>query len=226
MSIKTRALVFSTFFGSCIAIGLLLVSLTTNYWVRASPKRYNTSESFGNVNYGLFFGNRDLNVGYGNRTDAVNVYTFITTETDIMNFWLWLVTALGTGFGLLSCAIAAIASVIKAASASKKRGTMVLLFVSNISSASSQILAFVCWVIQFYQYLTHNVLPKDDRTKMRWYSHGTASFGFSFFMLVLAILVVLVNIVVLIYAKRREHREDHRFEPPSEEKNQSAIMLY
>lgn len=43
MSIRTRALVFSTFFGSCIAIGLLLVSLTTNHWVRASPKRLNSS---------------------------------------------------------------------------------------------------------------------------------------------------------------------------------------
>lgn len=225
MSLKTRALVFSTFFGSCIAIGLLLVSLTTNYWVQASPKRNNTSESFGYVNFGLFFGNRDLNVGYGDRNQAVNVYTFITSEEDIMSFWLWLVTALGTGFGLLSCAIAAIASVIKAASASKKRGTMVLLFVSNISSASSQIIAFICWVIQFYQYLTHNVLPKEKQ-KDKWYSKGTASFGFSFYMLVLAILVVFMNVVILIYAKRREHREDHRFEPPSEEKNQSAIMLY
>ena len=45
MSLRIRALVFSTFFGSCIAIGLLLVSLTTNSWVRATPKKRNSTVS-------------------------------------------------------------------------------------------------------------------------------------------------------------------------------------
>jgi len=223
MTIRTRALIFSTFFGSCIAIGLLLVSLTTNHWVRAYPRRRNSTDSKGEVNFGLFYGNKDLNYGFGTRSHPITVYTFIQNEPDTMNFWLWLITALGTGFGLLSCAIAAIASVLKAASAAKKRGTMVLLFASNISSAAAQVIAFICWLVQFYQYLTHNVLAMEDH---KWYSHGLAYLGYSFYLLIAATLVVVLNIMVLIYAKRCEHHDRQRLEPPSEEKNQSAIMLY
>lgn len=46
MSLRTRTLVFSTFFGSILAIGLLLVSLTTNSWVKAYPKRTNAPVSY------------------------------------------------------------------------------------------------------------------------------------------------------------------------------------
>lgn len=56
------------------------------------------------------------------------------SEPDSMNFMLWLGAALGVGFGLLASAIAAIASVLKTASISKKRGTLILLFISNVAS--------------------------------------------------------------------------------------------
>lgn len=56
------------------------------------------------------------------------------TEPEAMNYWLWLGAALGVGFGLLSSTIAAIASVLKSASMSKKRGTLILLFISNVAA--------------------------------------------------------------------------------------------
>ncbi|KQS38391.1 uncharacterized protein Dere_GG12318 [Drosophila erecta] len=72
MSLHTRALVFSTFFGSCLAIGLLLVSMTTNHWVRATPRRKNSADAKGEFNFGLFFGSYHLNPGFGVRTNSVN----------------------------------------------------------------------------------------------------------------------------------------------------------
>lgn len=225
MSIRTRALIFSTFLGCCLAIALLLIALTTNNWVRATPRRGNATESLSEVSLGLFYGNKNLNHGIGMRNHPVNVYTFIQNEPDTMNFWLWLFTALGTGFGLLACAVAAIGAVLKSASAAKKRGTMILLFASNISSAAGQIIAFICWLVQFYQYLTHNVLAYED-TRLHWYSEGLAELGYSFYLVIASTLVVLLNIVILIYVRRQEYRERHGFEPPSEDKNQSAIMLY
>ncbi|XP_023292007.2 uncharacterized protein LOC111675472 [Lucilia cuprina] len=225
MTLRTRALVFSTFFGSCIAIGLLLVSLTTNSWVKATPKKRNSAESSGDVSYGLFYGTKELDSGFGVRSYPVDVYTFIQNQPDTMNFWLWLITALGTGFGLLSCAISAIAAVLKAASASKKPGTTLVLIASNISSAASQVMAFICWLVQFFQYLQHNVLAVEDH-KLNWYSHGLASLGYSFYLIIISTLVVLINLIILLYARRCEHRYRQSLEPPSEEKNQSAIMLY
>ncbi|EDX11587.1 uncharacterized protein LOC6726673 [Drosophila simulans] len=225
MSLHTRALVFSTFFGSCLAIGLLLVSMTTNHWVRATPRRKNSADAKGEFNFGLFFGNYHLNPGFGIRTNSVDVYTFVRTENDDTSFWLWLLTTLGTGFGLLACAVAAIAAVLKSASAAKRGGTMMLLLTSNICAAGAQIVAFVAWLVQFYQYFIHNVLLTEQQ-QQHWYSNGLAYLGYSFYLVVVSTIVVLLNIAILLYAQRRDLRNRQWLEAPSDDKNKAAIMLY
>lgn len=67
MSIKTRGLVFATFFGSCLVVGLLLASLTTDNWVESDARRHNSTTSIGKINFGLFSGRKGLNVAYGLR---------------------------------------------------------------------------------------------------------------------------------------------------------------
>lgn len=155
----------------------------------------------------------------------MTVYTFIRTEHGDNSFWLWLITTLGTGFGLLACAVAAIAAVLKSASAAKKGGTMVLLLASNISAACAQVVAFVAWLVQFYQYLIHNVLLTEHQ-KQHWTSTGLANLGYSFYLVIISTFVVLINITILLYAKRREHRDRHRLEPLDKDKTQAGIMLY
>lgn len=157
--------------------------------------------------------------------NIVTVYSFIRTEHGDNSFWLWLITTLGTGFGLLACAVAAIAAVLKSASAAKKGGTMVLLLASNISAACAQVIAFSAWLVQFYQYLIHNVLIAEHQ-QLHWSSAGLAYLGYSFYLVVISTIVILINITILLYAKRREHRDRHRLEPLSKDKNQAAIMLY
>ncbi|XP_017119882.1 uncharacterized protein LOC108141165 [Drosophila elegans] len=225
MSMRTRALVFSTFFGSCLAIGLLLVSMTSNHWVRADPRRKNSAEAKGEVNFGLFYGSQHLNPGFGVRTYPVDVYSFVRTENGDTSFWLWLLTTLGTGFGLLACAVAAIAAVLKSASAAKRGGTMVLLLAANISAAGAQVVAFVAWLVQFYNYFTVNVLLAEHQ-QQHWYSTGLAYLGYSFYLVVISTIVVLGNLAVLLYAKHRDLCDRQRLEPPSEDKNKAAIMLY
>lgn len=134
MSIKTRGLVFATFFGNCIVVGLLMAALTTDYWVISKAKRHNAGNSTGNINFGLFTGYRELDTGYGNRPGQMDVRQFMRDEPNSMSYWLWLGAFLGTGFALFSSAVGAIASVLKSASVSKKHGTMVLLLISNSSS--------------------------------------------------------------------------------------------
>jgi len=224
-TLKTRTLVFATFFGSLLTVGLLLVSLTTNHWVRSSVKRSGTPESHGEVYYGLFNGVKYLNVKYGLRTQSVNMLAFIKTKPDDVSFWLWLFTALGVGFALLASAIAAISSIVKSASLEKKKGTWILLFVSNISSAIGQILAFVCWAVQFYQHLINNVLAVEDHDQ-HWYSHGLSYLGYSFWLVVLSTIVVIVNLILLYIAHKHEQSFKRFVEPECEDKNQTAIMLY
>jgi len=72
MSIKTRAFVFATFFGNCLVVGLLVAALTTEYWIQATPRRHNSPESKGQINFGLFGGSKDLNYGYGLRNHRID----------------------------------------------------------------------------------------------------------------------------------------------------------
>lgn len=98
-----------------------------------------------------------------------------------------------------------------------------------MQTAISQILAFVCWLAQFYQYLTHNVLTLADRNENAWYSTGMSQLGHSFYFVVAATLIVLVNLTLLCMAVRMERQERRRArydDPTYDEKQQGAIMLY
>ncbi|XP_062539885.1 uncharacterized protein LOC134207877 [Armigeres subalbatus] len=226
MSLKTRGIVFATFFGSCLIVGLLVAALTTDNWVQANAKRYNSSESQGRINFGLFSGQKHLNVAYGWRRHDVDVLAVLQEEPDVMSYWLWLGTAIGTGLGALGGAVGAVASVLKSSSASKKTGTMVVLFAANILSGLSQVLSFVCWLLQFLQYLKHNVLVMEDRDN-NWYSNGLAYLSTSFYFVVAGLVIVVINITLLIVATSMEKRERTRvLEVPTDEKTQGAIMLY
>lgn len=136
MSIKSRGLVFATFFVNCIVVGLLLASLITEHWIEADAKNPNMANATGTVHFGLFTGKKDLNVGIGPRPTRIDIPATLRSEPNFMSYWLWLGAFVGTGMGLLSSAIGGIASVLKSASPRKKHGTMCLLFFSNGASGN------------------------------------------------------------------------------------------
>lgn len=72
MNLKSRGLVFATFFGNCLVIGLLVAGLTTEHWIHASGKRPSVDKSDGKVTFGLLSGQKCLNVGYGDRIDTID----------------------------------------------------------------------------------------------------------------------------------------------------------
>lgn len=251
MGIRSRGLVFVTFFGNCIVVGLLVASLTTDHWIIGHPKNKNSANANGTINFGLFSGKQVLNLGIGDRPNTFDVRARLNADPNFMSTWLWLGAWIGTGFGLFSSAVAAIASVLKSASEAKKHGTMVLLFVSNSASgefdeqldrfgialsilnrfffspAISQILAFVCWLTQFYQYLAHNVLAKED-LEQNWHSIDLTSLGHSFYLVVIGIAIAIINLIILcaVVSMERRERRPIRREDPVDEKMVGAIMLY
>lgn len=78
MSLFKRGMIFATFFGSCLALALLVTSLGTKHWVSARARRtINPIESDGKVYYGLFEGKKDLNVAYGWRSYDIDGKTTI-----------------------------------------------------------------------------------------------------------------------------------------------------
>ena len=79
---KRRALIFVTFFGSCLAISLLSAALGTKHWITAKCRRTTefSDKSYGQVNFGLFNYEANLNFGIGNRTYMENMLGRVTTR--------------------------------------------------------------------------------------------------------------------------------------------------
>jgi hypothetical protein len=154
------------------------------------------------------------------RNENFSVLEIIKTEEEFMDYNLWLLTALGTGLSLFASAVSAIASVIGSI---KQKGGMALMIMSNATAGIGQIIAFICWVLQFYKHLQFNVLLRDEQK--RWSSKGEASFGYSFFFIVFAFVVVIINLTLLFSASRMQRTNRKNLEP-IEEKEGNSIMLY
>jgi hypothetical protein len=226
-----KILIFLTFFGSCVVIGLLLSAIVTTCWIQADVFYKNSatesndqSSKYGVVMFGLFSYEKSLNHGYGERNEKnINVVEIVKRDDEVLgNYYLWLFTAMGTGFSLFASSVAAVASVI--GTIREKSNGMALIITSNVVSGMGMIVAFVCWILQFVNYLQHNVLLAVDQDK--WSSAGRSTFGYSFYFILTAFLVILINIALLTSARRAEFRYKRSLEGPIEEKEGNSIMLY
>lgn len=87
MSIKTRSIVFVTFFSNCLIVGLLVASFTTDYWIHAIGQRHNATLSTGRVHFGLISGMKSLNVAFGWRNETIDGKKIILNRFKIkLNF--------------------------------------------------------------------------------------------------------------------------------------------
>lgn len=92
--------------------------------------------------------------------------------------------------------------------------------------AISQLLAFLCWIGEFFGYLQSNVLVAEDRQKT-WHTTNLSDFGHSFYFVLMGILFVIVNLVILVVVLVMEKKERRPVrQEPVDEKAAGAIMLY
>lgn len=62
-----------SFLTCCAALALLLAALTTQHWIVGRAHRQtNSNLSDGRIQFGLFYGLKNLNVGYGWRSYEIN----------------------------------------------------------------------------------------------------------------------------------------------------------
>lgn len=229
-----KILIFLTFFGNCGIVGILLTSLVSNSWITAKISYFThttnitttvneKNSKYGFVQFGLFTYEKTLNHGYGERHDKdINVISVIKDDDEVLgNYYLWLFTALGTGFSLFASSVAAVASVIATI---KQKSGMALMITSNVVSGIGQIVALACWILQFVNYLQHNVLLKVDQDK--WSSSGSSTFGYSFYCILIAFAIIILNITLLVSARRADSRYKRSLEGPIDEKEGNSIMLY
>ncbi|XP_063228603.1 clarin-2 [Bacillus rossius redtenbacheri] len=226
MNFFKRGMIFVTFFGSCLVLGLIVAALGTKFWVVARAKRVsNPDESDGRINFGLFQGRKDLNVAYGWRTYPIDMLELMRTDRELLVHGLWVGTVGCLAASLLFVTLAAVFAVIN--TATTPAGALAGapgLFVWNCAALVLNVTAVALWGVQFFQKLQHNVMSQEDRDN-QWYSEHMASLGYSFWFVVAAVVMLTVNIVVLYVGVART-REKKSPEPMLEEKTNGAIMLY
>lgn len=72
MNLYRHGMIFGTFLGSCLCIGLLAAALGTRYWIVSNALRPNYSKSGGRIFFGLFEGEKNLNFGFGLRSEPID----------------------------------------------------------------------------------------------------------------------------------------------------------
>lgn len=85
----------------------------------------------------------------------------------------------------------------------------------------------MCWLIQFYQYLTNNLLAREH-LQQSWHTREMSWLSHSFYLVVIGTIVVLINLLILchVVSIERKERRPIRREDPVDEKMVGAIMLY
>lgn len=215
-------MIFSTFLGSCLCIGLLAAALGTKYWIVSTAIRPTSPKSDGEIHFGLFRGEKNLTVGIGWRAQRFEV----PKDVDGMIYSMWLGTVICMSFGILFSATAALFAVINTAITPISFLTGISgLYLWNFLSIVFQGSAVGLWVGQYFKRLKFNVMSAEDRADLTWTSEGRAKFGFSFWIIVASMVVHFINIL-FIFSGTKELRQKKTVKPIIEEKGNGAIMLY
>ncbi|KAH8019778.1 hypothetical protein HPB51_021867 [Rhipicephalus microplus] len=143
----------------------------------------------------------------------------------LMIFGLWLVTVLGISlavvFGLVSCIFAIVNSVMTPVEAITGRAG---LYLWNIVGGLFCLVAIISWMVQFFLKLSHNVMTQDEQND-KWTSDGRASLGYSFYFLVVTLVLFSLNVCILVVASLQPWgwKKPKHITPKNPE---GVIMLY
>lgn len=233
MNLKRRALIFVTFFLSCLAIALLGASLGTKAWISASCHRdVDTvpNHSNGTVTFGLFEYQSILNVGLGDRVKNMQMLDILYKDRSFLIYELYISTIATVCGGIFFGVISAMMAIVNTASNPIEAICHIPgLYLWNGIALCSSLISAVTWMVQFYVRLTHNVLVREVRSEGRdWSSEGEAVFGFSFWMVVISAGLYLVNILIIQHATRDPYsvRQAKQLHQPLAGKQAGDTMLY
>lgn len=142
-----------------------------------------------------------------------------------MIFGLWLFTIMCVALSVLFALISAIFAVINTVVTPVEVVTGVAgLYLWNGVGGLFSAGAVVSWVAQFYSKLRKNVMTKDE-IEQQWISEDKAMFGYSFWFVVVAFILFVINMIITTLAIRQPW--ERRKPKISLNKNpEGIIMLY
>ncbi|XP_069140350.1 clarin-2-like isoform X2 [Argopecten irradians] len=201
-----------TIFLSLAAIGLVVGAFVTENWISAYAQKTNntltrnatvgtdgTLKFTGNITFGLFAGTRLMNYGVGARRQSIEVKEELY-EFGMFPYGLWVSTivlsSLGMAWGLVCIGFSIFNIVGKPIETIT--GPMGL-YLWNFLAFLFSVLGMVMYLVLYFQYYAHNVLPLEDRIA-QFSTEDNANLSYSFYLLVAATGLYLINIVILMFS--------------------------
>ncbi|XP_071532782.1 uncharacterized protein [Panulirus ornatus] len=153
--------------------------------------------------------------------------TTIATESPVesavfMDYGLWVGTIACLSLGMMFAVVGALFAVINTATTPVEAITGVPgLYVWNTLAALFNLICVILWAVQFHENLTKNVLLYDASNG--WTTEGMEVFGYSFWLVVVAIFVHVANIAIIFIGTYEPKAKDQVQAPDTKGSN---IMLY
>lgn len=229
--ILSRTLIFCTFLGSCIVIGFLLSATAKDSWISSevsyipnpliSSKQIDDSKKTksGNIQLGLFYYEKTLNSGYGVRQNKTKILDVLDSEIGFMDYNIYILTCCGLCLSFIASGFALVSSIFGTL---KEKGEIFFTAIFNSVSLIGQITTIIAWIYQQLCYLTYNMVLTVD--KKNWTSKDLSRMSKSFYFLLAACIMTIINLIVLFTVKNLKRKR--RTSQALDEKEGNSIMLY
>lgn len=140
----------------------------------------------------------------------------------LMSQSLWAGTIACLSLGLLFAVLGAVFAVVNTATTPVEAITGIPgLYIWNGLAALFELVAVICWAVQFSSNLTHNVLIVDSLGG--WTTEGGEALGYSFWLVVVAVVVHCANCALIGFGTYEPKVKEKLQEP---DKANNDILLY
>lgn len=146
----------------------------------------------------------------------------VPTSPEFMSYGLWVGTISCLAIGMVFAVVGALFAVINTATTPVEFITGVPgLYIWNSMAALFNLICVILWAVQFHQHLTKNVLLYD--ADAGWTTKGMEVFGYSYWLVVVAIIVHIANIVIIFVGTYERKAKEEVRKPEEKSVN---LMLY
>nr|XP_053638109.1 uncharacterized protein LOC128692767 isoform X2 [Cherax quadricarinatus]XP_053638111.1 uncharacterized protein LOC128692767 isoform X2 [Cherax quadricarinatus]XP_053638112.1 uncharacterized protein LOC128692767 isoform X2 [Cherax quadricarinatus]XP_053638113.1 uncharacterized protein LOC128692767 isoform X2 [Cherax quadricarinatus]XP_053638120.1 uncharacterized protein LOC128692767 isoform X2 [Cherax quadricarinatus] len=155
-------------------------------------------------------------------TESTSTTPAVKVNSVFMNYGLWVGTIVCLSLGMVFAVVGALFAVINTATTPVEAITGVPgLYLWNGLAALFNLICVILWAVQYHKYLTHNVLLYDAVDG--WTTENNEVFGYSYWLVVVAIFVHVVNIGIIFMGTYEPKIKEQLQAPDPKGGN---IMLY
>ncbi|KAL3108420.1 hypothetical protein niasHT_015342 [Heterodera trifolii] len=231
---RERFSVFASLFLSVVSLAFASSAFHTDFWILSDVMRRNGTESNKNqMNSGLFHGIRQLDWAFGPKRKHFSVLDELQSGVSFIdrNVWFALLLSIGLGFlwNIVGLSVT-VKNCTKYGNGGKKImpdvgtvivGPLAICFWGTLTTVSYGICAAL-FLWQFFIRFRHNVLL-SEHISAGFSSEGCVRLGFSFWLLISAVLAQFAPCVLLFWALKGRKKQTNE---EQKSKEQDTVFLY